>query len=228
MFLVDGELRWSASDLTAAMRCEYAVLRTLDYKLAGQSARASGDPSSSTCRVGMRHEETAPRRAPGGGQRHPWASCAAVHGGKLERRRADDAGRVRGEPDVVYQAAFFDGEFFGYADFVERADDGWLVCDAKLARSAKPRALLQLGAYAEQIESWAARCRRRCRCFSATVSASTSGSPTSSRSSASGGNGCASLLAEPPGERTGRWGDDRIVACGKCAECEHAAAEPTT
>jgi hypothetical protein len=33
---------------------------------------------------------------------------------------------------------FFDGEFFGYADFVEHTADGWLVSDAKLARSAKP------------------------------------------------------------------------------------------
>ena len=40
--------------------------------------------------------------------------------------------------DVVYQGTFSDGEFFGYADFVERAEDGWRVCDAKLARSAKP------------------------------------------------------------------------------------------
>ena len=35
---------------------------------------------------------------------------------------------------------------------IERADDGWLVCDAKLARSAKPKALIQLGAYADQIQ----------------------------------------------------------------------------
>ena len=55
-------------------------------------------------------------------------------------------------PDVIYQAAFFDGEFLGYADFVERAEDGWVVCDAKLARTAKPKALLQLGAYAHQIQ----------------------------------------------------------------------------
>lgn len=61
--------------------------------------------------------------------------------------RAFEAG-----PDLVYQPAFFDGEFFGYADFVENTPDGWLVCDAKLARHAKPEALLQVAAYSNQLE----------------------------------------------------------------------------
>lgn len=70
---------------------------------------------------------------------------------KLEA--AADATReaLAGAPDIVCQAAFFDGEFFGYADFVEGTDGGWHVCDAKLARSAKPKALIQLGAYADQV-----------------------------------------------------------------------------
>ncbi len=55
-------------------------------------------------------------------------------------------------PGVVYQAGFFDGEFLGYADFVERGDDGWVVCDAKLAREAHAKALLQLAAYADQLD----------------------------------------------------------------------------
>ena len=33
MFLINRELHWSASDLTAAAECEYALLRALDYKL---------------------------------------------------------------------------------------------------------------------------------------------------------------------------------------------------
>lgn len=130
------------------------------------------------------------------------------------------------EPEVVYQAAFFDGEFFGYADFIERADDGWLVCDAKLARQAKPRALIQLGAYAEQIRKI--------------------GLPLSSTVSLLLGNGdranfrvadvlpaflerrdrLRSLIAthRSGGQPVG-WGDDAMVACGKCAECKHAATQ---
>jgi uncharacterized protein len=65
----------------------------------------------------------------------------------------DDATRVafHQKATVIYQAGFFDGEFHGYADFVEWSEGGWIVCDAKLARSAKPKALLQLEAYAEQL-----------------------------------------------------------------------------
>jgi predicted RecB family nuclease len=68
-------------------------------------------------------------------------------------KAADEATRVAflQRPSVVYQAGFFDSEFHGYADFVELAENGWIVCDAKLARSAKPKALLQLGAYVEQL-----------------------------------------------------------------------------
>ncbi len=56
--------------------------------------------------------------------------------------------------DIVYQAGFFDGEFHGYADFLRPSPDGWVVADSKIARSAKAEALLQVVAYADQLESW--------------------------------------------------------------------------
>lgn len=129
------------------------------------------------------------------------------------------------EPSVVYQAAFFNGEFFGYADFVERADDGWRVCDAKLARSAKPQALLQLGAYADQIAQL--------------------GLPLSRTASLLLGSGeradfavtdllpvfrerrdrlRAVLAAHQSDDAPVTWADDRYLVCGRCAECGHAAA----
>lgn len=154
MFLIDDVVHWSASDLTAAAECEYALLRTLDYKLGwADSIEAKEDPlQKHIAELGDRHEERLldPFKADGRIAVLPHVEPPYTMA-KLEAAGDATFKAFQSEPEVVYQAAFFDGEFFGYADFIERAEDGWLICDAKLARQAKPRALLQLGAYAEQI-----------------------------------------------------------------------------
>ncbi len=62
-----------------------------------------------------------------------------------------------GEADVVYQAAFADERFVGFADFLVRDTEGrWQVWDTKLARAASVPALLQLAAYAEQLPAMGA------------------------------------------------------------------------
>ena len=61
---------------------------------------------------------------------------------------------------VVHQAAFFDGRWSGTADFLLRVDGtpsalgpfSYEPADAKLAREVRPAVLLQLCAYAEQLE----------------------------------------------------------------------------
>src|SRR5262249_46228191 len=57
-----------------------------------------------------------------------------------------------------YQAAFFDGEWLGYADFLLRVETpselgawSYEVADTKLARTAKASAILQVCSYAEQL-----------------------------------------------------------------------------
>lgn len=229
MFLLDNQLHWSASDLTTAAECEYALLRRLDDVL-GRSPKiaAAEDPlQEHLARLGIAHEDgilaalqkdhdvavldhvPAPFTRPG------------VESGTVASLAA-----FQSDAEVVYQATFCDGEFFGYADFVERADDGWRVCDAKIARSAKPKALIQLGAYADQIRQ--------------------ADLPLSSTVSLLLGDGeradfrvtdvlpvfeerrerLRALIAEhrTNGEPVA-WGDDRYVACGHCAECDDAAAE---
>nr|WP_225953815.1 bifunctional RecB family nuclease/DEAD/DEAH box helicase [Kibdelosporangium phytohabitans] len=50
---------------------------------------------------------------------------------------------------VIYQAVFYDGSFYGRADFLIRdADGGYEPHDTKLTRHAKPSAVLQLTTYA--------------------------------------------------------------------------------
>lgn len=38
MFFLDDQIHWTASDLTEAVECEYAILRKLDYRL-GRAAQ---------------------------------------------------------------------------------------------------------------------------------------------------------------------------------------------
>ncbi len=64
--------------------------------------------------------------------------------------------------DVIYQAAFFDGRWLGYADFLLRVESPdrpsvwgpyhYEVADTKLARHVKAGAVLQICSYVEQLE----------------------------------------------------------------------------
>ncbi len=155
MFVIDGRVVYSASDLAAAARCEYALLRSFDVKL-GRSAATPADDEMlvRTSQLGDEHE-----------QRH------------LDALRADAEITIIGRPDytlagltaaaeqtlraiqrrapVIYQAAMFDGRFVGFADFLllEESEQGprYRLRDTKLARSVKVEALLQLAAYVDTL-----------------------------------------------------------------------------
>ncbi|MEW5808469.1 MAG: TM0106 family RecB-like putative nuclease [Actinomycetota bacterium] len=155
MFVIDGRVVYSASDLAAAARCEYALLRSFDVKLGRSQAVPDDDEMLvRTSQLGDQHE-----------QRH------------LDALRRDAEVTVIGRPDytlagltaaaeqtlraierrapVIYQAAMFDGRFVGFADFLllEESDAGprYRLRDTKLARSVKVEALLQLAAYVDTL-----------------------------------------------------------------------------
>lgn len=140
---------YSASDLAAAARCEYALLRSFDAQLGRGLAVSSDDELlARTAQLGGDHE-----------QRH------------LEDLRADSEVTVIGRPSytaaglsaaatatleavqrrdpVIYQAAMFDGRFAGFADFLIWDGERYRLRDTKLSRSVKVEALLQLAAYAD-------------------------------------------------------------------------------
>ncbi len=227
VFLVGDTLHWSASDLASAALCEYATLRALDYKLGRvDSLELKWDPlQEHIARLGDRHEARILDRLKRGSRVAVLEHVERPH--TVENlSAAEQATReaFASDADVIYQPALFDGEFFGYADFVLRTDQGWQVCDAKLARSAKPAALLQLGAYADQVARL--------------------GLPLSSTVSLLLGSGdCAEfpvsdvlpvfierrerlrelLNSHRTTNSPVEWGDDRLIACGTCAECVAAA-----
>lgn len=159
--LGSGALVLSPSDLTRAAACEFAVAIDLDARLGRiqRPAVQSDEMLERIAALGTAHEQqvlTAYRRQFGDwdGTSGGVAVADAAHYGSLGSLHAA-AGRTQelleAGADVIYQACFFDGTFLGYADFLVRTGDAWMVQDAKLARRAKVPALLQLGAYADQL-----------------------------------------------------------------------------
>lgn len=156
MFLLDGVIVTSASDLTEASKCEFAFLRSVDVKLGRiEKTDEIEDPMYvRSSRLGDEHEHHILERY----RERFGAGVAEIE--RPEKLDADSlASAVAATADafarsseVVFQATFFDGSFVGFADFIVRRPDGhYRVQDSKLARSARVTALLQLAAYAGQL-----------------------------------------------------------------------------
>ena len=228
MRLVDGRLCWSPTDLTTAAACEFAVLRRLDELLGRGAPRPKDDDPllEQVARVGDLHESQVRDRLEATAQRfvalgRPDAASEAG----LRAMHAATVDVLRSGADVVHQAGFFDGEVIGFADFLLATDAGWVVCDAKLARQARPSALLQLGAYADQVAS--------------------AGLPVAPVARLLLGDGSAEefplvdlmpafrerrarlrgLLADHVGRGPAVWGGPDHVACGRCTDCAEAVEE---
>ncbi|MBM7051622.1 AAA domain-containing protein [Rothia sp. ZJ1223] len=157
------DLVFSATDLVAATSCEFAIVQALDEKL-GRSAPSPALENSMLERaiaLGENHEA-----AVLAGYREQFGEFTPGHIGgvyevdtrhgysfeELTAKNAETIATLKGGADVVFQGSFFDGEFFGRADFlVKQEDDSYAVYDTKLARTAKATALLQLAAYADQL-----------------------------------------------------------------------------
>ncbi|MEU9806397.1 TM0106 family RecB-like putative nuclease [Mycobacterium sp. NPDC050853] len=158
MFVLDGRVVYSASDLASAARCEYALLRAFDAKLGwGPAPPRDDELLARTATLGDAHEAhhlAELRERFGAGVASipfPTFTLDGLSAVAAQTRQAFSEGH-----SVVYQAAMFDGRFIGFADFVVRegvSDGGsvYRVCDTKLARSAKVTALLQLAAYADSL-----------------------------------------------------------------------------
>ncbi|EUA73402.1 hypothetical protein I553_9558 [Mycobacterium xenopi 4042] len=155
MFVDDDTVIYSASDLVAACRCEYALLRVFDANLGRGPAVAVEDDDllARAAALGDEHER---RRLDQFREqfgtvvvigRPPYTVAGLTAAAEATRRAIAD-----GAP-VVYQATVFDGRFAGFVDFLIRDGDRYRVTDTKLARSAQVKALLQLTAYAHGLAS---------------------------------------------------------------------------
>ncbi|MET4135299.1 TM0106 family RecB-like putative nuclease [Pseudarthrobacter sp. PvP090] len=157
------DLVFSASDLVIAASCEYQLLRKLDEKL-GRSPKAAFDNDEMlqhAAVLGDRHEHRVLDNfvaefghwdpAAGRGV-YDVVPAPTMDRATLLAKHRESVEALRSGADVVFQAAFFDGQFHGRSDFlVRQADGSYAVFDTKLARHAKVTALLQLAAYGDQL-----------------------------------------------------------------------------
>ncbi|MDT5109856.1 MAG: hypothetical protein QOE20_1746, partial [Mycobacterium sp.] len=144
---------YSASDLAAAARCEYALLRSFDARLGwGPEVSSDDELLARTAQLGDEHEQRHLDELRAADHEHvavigrPAYTLAGLTAAAEATREAVD----RRAP-VIYQAAMFDGRFLGFADFLVLDGDRYRLRDTKLARSVKVEALLQLAAYAHTL-----------------------------------------------------------------------------
>lgn len=169
MFIRDDRVIYSASDLIVAAECEYQLLRELDFKL-GRGERVDPPPDEMLTRaieLGEAHEERVLHGFvdqfgiwDGGSSGVAKIARPERHSPEqLRQRQEETIAALQAGAEVVFQATFFDERFVGFADFLVRAGervhlgaDTYTVYDTKLARQARVPALLQLAAYADQLE----------------------------------------------------------------------------
>ncbi len=161
MRILDGERVLSPSDLTGFSAC--AHLTYLDGLVAGgeleQPVRL--DPILDVLsRLGGRHEA----EVLAGFSEHGLIVVDIAPDTKfradLEAAASATERAMRDGADIIYQATFFRDGWVGHADFLKRVPTpspkfgGWSyeVADAKLARTVKAAALVQLCAYSDQVE----------------------------------------------------------------------------
>lgn len=159
MFLLDDTLVYSASDLTLARDCEFALLSKLDEKLGRRPRLEVSDPMRErAARLGDEHEARvlADYRARYGDGVVEIPVPDSYDAASLHDHAERTLQALRQGADVVFQGGFFDGRFHGRSDFLVRTvgaegQVSYAVVDTKLARSVKPGAVLQLAAYADQL-----------------------------------------------------------------------------
>ena len=120
MFVADDRVIYSASDLAAAARCEYALLRSFDAQLGwGPPVAVEDELLARTAKLGGEHEQRHLDEL-----RELSEENVAVIGrpaytvdGLTAAAEATMRAVERRAP-VIYQAAMFDGRFVGFADFL--------------------------------------------------------------------------------------------------------------
>ena len=231
----EGRIVWSASDLKAAAECEFAWLRAIDAKLG--RVPAVEDPADATLeragRLGEVHEQRVLaryREQHGDAVREVAHVSSADADGLAAALEATVAALADPGAEVVYQAAFATEDFVGFADFLVRdGERRWIVQDSKLARHARVTALMQLAAYADQLDRLGIPRSDTVQLLLGDGTVSTHSVDTLLPTFALRRARLRALIADrrlelgAAGEPIA-WGDERgdllVAACGRCATCD--------
>lgn len=153
MMRQDKELIFSASDLINFMGCTHATFLDIQNLAVPITFPRDDEAAILLQQKGLEHE------------RAYYSRLCAERGSAVEipgdvplsERVALTRQAMRDGVEVIYQGAFQEGCWHGYADFLLRVDGrpsklgdyAYEVADTKLARTAKPKHLLQLCVYAD-------------------------------------------------------------------------------
>ncbi|MFN3725236.1 MAG: TM0106 family RecB-like putative nuclease [Allosphingosinicella sp.] len=153
----NDSLLHSASDLNAFLGCAHAAALNLRKLVNPESLpeRAEDDDTVQLVQAAG-HEHEASYLSVLKEQGKDVAEISSR--GSLEVRRGATIEAMRDGRQIIYQATFLDAPWHGFADFLRRVDTpsklgpwSYEPIDTKLARSADPKHVLQLGIYADLI-----------------------------------------------------------------------------
>jgi predicted RecB family nuclease len=228
----EGRPLLSPSDLTTWATCEWTFLRRLDAKLgrAEPLPDEHDDMLDRTAKLGDQHEfdyleilkqthdvVEFERPAP------PQYAEAA------ERARA----AMRDGADVLFQPTFHapptehTAGFIGFADFIIRNAAGeYEVYDTKLARHAKISALLQLAAYAEQMQAHGIPTGQQVHLVLGDRTTTTHDLADIAPVYRTQRGELQRVIDERLGaDEALQWGDPRYSSCGRCGACQQQVAQ---
>lgn len=159
---LDSDLTLSPTDLARFVRCPHAT--SLDWLRLNGRLELLAKPGDDLlpdvlARRGDEHEAAILQRMREEGKQIVEIDCGDFSTAALRRSAEATLDAMRAGPDVIYQAAFLGPRHSGYADFLVRVekpsslgDFSYEAMDAKLARTVRPHALLQLCAYTAHLE----------------------------------------------------------------------------
>jgi uncharacterized protein len=159
MRLLDGETIYSATDLVGFAACEHLTQLELAAARGEIKRPHREDPLLDVLvRRGEEHEAALLAGYPSGPHEIVRVDRETRTRAGLEAAAADTIAAMQAGAPMIYQAAFFHEGWVGFADFLERVDHestlgrwSYEVADAKLARSVRASALVQLCEYSAHV-----------------------------------------------------------------------------
>jgi uncharacterized protein len=161
MRFIGSDLILATSDLTKYVRCEHATFLDHGTKSGAIEPLATRPASAMTELIvgkGEEHEHAYVEGLRARGRRIVAVGRPAFTTAALRHAEGETLEAMLSGADYVYQAAFFDGRWSGYADLLERVDRpsrlgrwSYEAIDTKLARAVKPHFLLQLSDYSAHV-----------------------------------------------------------------------------
>ena len=231
----NGKIVFSASDLATASECVWAQVRRVDKAL-GHDIVVPKDDDAMLARAGALGDQHEAQKLNEFKENFgdsvveiprpnysDTSKSIEVQMGELSTQTLQ---ALTDKKKVVFQATFFDGNFQGFADFLVLTEDGnYAVYDTKLARKAKITALIQLAAYADQLQKNGVPTSQQVHLILGDQSVSSHQLedilPTYLKRRAD----MQALVESRKGNKqTGgdpvAWNDETYPACGRCVVCE--------